>query len=74
MHSALLEVFAGLTNIYSFFDSKTLQAVTDTDEEGRQYVADIKNEEKDMRQSSRLSQSFGSILGDIGLYITLVEE
>jgi hypothetical protein len=34
-HSAPLEVFAALTNIYSCFNSKTLYAVTDRDDEGR---------------------------------------
>ncbi|CZT09981.1 uncharacterized protein RAG0_14585 [Rhynchosporium agropyri] len=49
-HSAPLEVFAALTNMYSHFDAKTLDVVTDTDEEGRQYIEDIMNEEKDMPQ------------------------
>ena len=73
-HSAPLEVFAALTNMYSLFDSKTLHAVTDTDEEGRQYIEDIMNEEKDTREGRKLSQTFGSILGDIGLCMTFFEE
>ncbi|KAH7317343.1 hypothetical protein BKA65DRAFT_411058, partial [Rhexocercosporidium sp. MPI-PUGE-AT-0058] len=73
-HSAPLEVFAVLTNMYSPFNSKTLHAVTDTDEEGRQYIDDIMNEEKETRQGRKLSQSFGGILGDIGLCMTFLEE
>ncbi|KAH6724277.1 hypothetical protein BKA61DRAFT_627028 [Leptodontidium sp. MPI-SDFR-AT-0119] len=67
-HSAPLEVFAALTNMYSRFDSKTLHAVTDTDEEGRQYIEDIMSEDKDTPQGRKLSQTIGSILGDIGLF------
>ncbi|KAG4432826.1 hypothetical protein IFR05_011691 [Cadophora sp. M221] len=73
-HSAPLEVFAALTNMYSVFDSRTLHAVTDTNEEGRQYIEDIMNEEMDTRQSRKLSQTFGSILGDIGLCMSFFEE
>ena len=71
-HSAPLEVFAALTNMYSRFDSKTLHAVTDSDEEGRQYIEDVMDE--DIRQGCRLSKTFGSILGDIGLCMTYFEE
>jgi hypothetical protein len=49
-HSALFEVFAALTNMYSYFYLKTLHAVTDRDEEGRQYIEDIIEEERDIRQ------------------------
>jgi len=73
-HSAPLEVFAALTNMYSRFDSKTIHAVTGSDEEGRQYIEDIMNEEKDIRQGCKLSKAFGSILGDIGLCMTYFEE
>ncbi len=73
-HSAPLEVFTALTNMYSCFDSKTLHAVTDRDEEGRQYIKDVIDEEKDIRQGCKLSQTFGSILGDIGLCMTYFEE
>jgi hypothetical protein len=37
-HSAPLEVFAALTNMYSRFDSKTIHAVPDSNAEGRQYI------------------------------------
>jgi len=73
-HSAPLEVFAALTNMYSCFDSKTLRAVTDRDDEGRQYIEDVMEEEKDIGQGCKLSKSFGSILGDIGLCMTYFEE
>jgi hypothetical protein len=73
-HSAPFEVFAALTNMYSRFDSKTLHAVTDTDEEGRRYVEDVVDEEKDIGQGCKLSKTFGSILGDIGLCMTYFEE
>jgi aminoglycoside phosphotransferase (APT) family kinase protein len=73
-HSAPLEVFTALTNMYSCFDSKTLHAVTDRDKEGRQYIKDVIDEEKDIRQGCKLSQTFGSILGDIGLCMTYFEE
>ncbi len=73
-HSAPLEVFAALTNMYSRFDSKTLRAVTDRDDEGRQYIKDVMEEEKDIGQGCKLSKSFGSILGDIGLCMTYFEE
>jgi hypothetical protein len=72
-HSAPLEVFAALTNMYSSFDSKTLRAVTDRDDEGRQYIKDVMEEEKDIGQGCELSKSFGSILGDIGLCMTYFE-
>lgn len=72
-HSAPLEVFTALTNMYSYFDSKTLHAVTDGDEEGRQYIEDVKDEE-DIRQGCKLSKTFGSILGDIGLCMMDFEE
>ena len=36
-------------------------------EEGRQYIEDIMHEEKDIRHGCKLSEAFGSILGDIGL-------
>jgi hypothetical protein len=72
-HSAPLKVFAALTNIYSRFDSKTLHAVTDGDEEGRQYIQDVMDEEN-IRQGCKLSKTFGSILGDIGLCMTYFEE
>lgn len=64
-HSSPLKVFAALTNMYSRFDSKTLHAVTDRDEEGRQ---------KDHRQGCKLSKTFGRTLGDIGLCMTYFEE
>jgi hypothetical protein len=67
-------VFAALTNVYSLFDSKMLHAVTDRDEEGRQYIKDVTNEEKDTRQGCKLSQTFGSVWGDIGLCMTYFEE
>jgi len=67
-------VFAALINIYSRFDSKTLRAVTDRDDKGKQYIKDVIEEEKDIRQGYKLSKSFGSILGDIGLCITYFEE
>lgn len=73
-HSAPLEVFAALTNMYSGFDSKTLHVVADRDGEGRQYIKDVMDEEKDMGQGCKLSQSFGSILGDIGLCMTSFEQ
>jgi hypothetical protein len=73
-HSAPLEVFAALTNMYSCFDSNTLRAVTDRDDEGRQYIEDVMEEEKDIGQGCKLSKSFGSILGDIGLCMTYFEE
>jgi hypothetical protein len=41
-------VFAALTNMYSRFDSKTLNAITDSDKEGRQYIKDVIDEEKDI--------------------------
>ncbi|KAF4627968.1 hypothetical protein G7Y89_g10190 [Cudoniella acicularis] len=70
-HSAPLEVFTALTNMYSCFDSKTLHAVTDRDDEGRQYIKDVMDE--DIRQGCKLSKTFGSILGDIGLCMTYFE-
>lgn len=73
-HSAPLEVFTALTNIYSCFDPKTLHAITDRDDEGRQYIKDVMHEEKDIRQGCKLSKAFGSILGDIGLCMTYFEE
>lgn len=73
-HSAPLEVFAALTNIYAYFDSKTLHAVTDRDDEGSQYIKDVMNEEKDIRQGYKLSKTFGNILGHIGLCMTHFEE
>jgi Phosphotransferase enzyme family len=72
-HSAPFEVFAALTNMYSRFDSKTLHSVTDSDE-GRHYIEDVMDEEKDIRQRCNLSKTFGSILGDIGLCMTHFEE
>ncbi|KAI9742400.1 MAG: hypothetical protein M1818_003933 [Claussenomyces sp. TS43310] len=72
-HSAPLEVFAALTNMYSLFDSETLHVVN-RDEEGRQYIEDIIDREKDFGQGCKLSQTFGSILGDIGLCMTYFEE
>ncbi len=73
-HSAPLEVFAALTNMYSRFDSKTLHVVTDSDDEGKQYIEDVMDEEKDIQQGCKLSKSFGSILGDIGLCMAYFEE
>lgn len=73
-HSAPLEVFAALTNMYSRFDPKTVRVVADGDEEGRQYIADVMDEEKDARQGCKLSKAIGSILGDIGLCMTYFEE
>jgi hypothetical protein len=67
-------LLTALTNIYSCFDSKTLYTVTDTDKEGRRYVEDVVDKEKDIGQGCKLSKTFGSILGDIGLYITYFEE
>jgi aminoglycoside phosphotransferase (APT) family kinase protein len=68
-HSAPFEVFAALTNMYSRFDAKTLHVVPDT-EEGRQYIEDVKDKERD----TGLSMAFGSILGDIGVCMTHFEE
>jgi hypothetical protein len=73
-HSAPLEVFAALTNMYSHFDAKTLHTVTEDHEEGRQYIEDVLDEEKDMPQGCRFSNTFGSILGDIGLCMMHFEE
>jgi hypothetical protein len=67
-------VFAALTNMYSRFDLKTLYAVPNTDKEGRRYVKDVVDEEKDIGQGCKLSKTFGSILRDIGLCITYFEE
>jgi aminoglycoside phosphotransferase (APT) family kinase protein len=39
-HSAPLEVFAALTNMYARFDSKTLHAIPDNNNEGQQYIED----------------------------------
>ncbi|OJD24731.1 hypothetical protein ACJ73_03910 [Blastomyces percursus] len=71
-HSAPLGVFAALTNIYSHFDSKTLHAVPDSNNEGEQYVEDIMDEER--QHGCKLSTHFGSVLGDIGLCMTHFEE
>jgi hypothetical protein len=73
-HSAPFDVFAASTNMYSCFDSTMLHAVSDRDEEGRRYVEDVIDEEKDIRQGSKPSEAFGSILGDIGLCMTYFEE
>jgi hypothetical protein len=72
-HSAPFEVFAALTNMYSRFDPKALRAVSDGDEEGRQYIKNIMDEEKGI-QGRKLSKAFGNILGDIGLCMTYFEE
>jgi hypothetical protein len=72
-HSAPFEVFAALTNMYSRFDPKALRAVSDGDEEGRQYIKDVMDEEKGI-QGRKLSKAFGNILGDIGLCMTYFEE
>jgi hypothetical protein len=74
IYSALFKVFAALTNIYSCFDSKTLYMVTNTDKEGKQYIEDVVDKEKDIGQGRVLSKTFGSIIGDIGLYITYFEQ
>ncbi len=67
-------MFAALTNMYSRFNSKTLYTVTNSDEEGRQYIEDVIDKEKDIRRGCKLSKTFGSIFGDIGLYMTYFEE
>ena len=73
-HSAPLEVFSALTNMYSRFDSKTLHAVPDSDNEGNEYIEDIVDEEYRIGHGCKLSKTFGSILGDIGLCMTYFEE
>jgi hypothetical protein len=44
--------------------------VTESDDEGRQYIEDVMHEEKNIRHGCKLSKAFGSILGDIGLCMT----
>lgn len=72
-HSAPLEVFTALTNMYSHFDSKVLRTVPNPDG-GSQYIHDVLNAEKDIGQVSILSQTIGSILGDISLCMTYFED
>lgn len=73
-HSAPLEVFAALTNMYSRFDSTTMHAEPDMNNEGKQYIEDIIDEERGIRHGCLLSETFGSILGDIGLCMIYFEE
>lgn len=53
-HSTPFEVFAALTNMYSRFDPEALRAVSDGDEEGRQYIKNVIDEEKGI-QGRKLS-------------------
>lgn len=72
-HSAPFEIFAAATNMYARFDSKTLHAVSEGDD-ARRYVEDIKDLEKDIQGPRKLSETFGSVLGDLGCCMTCFEE
>jgi hypothetical protein len=73
-HTAPIEVFAAQTNMYAAFDPE--RACLAWGEEGRQYLADIVREERgnDSSQSRKLSQAFGSLLGDLGFCMRLFEQ
>lgn len=71
-HSVPIEVFAARTNMYAGFDPN--RAALDWGDEGAQYLADVAEKERDMSSSHRLSQAFGSLLGDIGLCMQFFEE
>jgi len=71
-HSVPIEVFAARTNMYAWFNPD--RAALDWGDEGRQYLADITSKEEDMHLSQKLSKTFGSLLGDIGLCMQFFEE
>ncbi|KID94310.1 Protein kinase-like domain protein, partial [Metarhizium majus ARSEF 297] len=71
-HTAPIEVFAARMNMYASFNPQ--QATLDLNEEGKQYVGDVACTEMGMSASPRLSETFGSILGDIGLCMQFFEE
>lgn len=71
-HTAPIEVFAARMNMYASFNPQ--HANLDLNEEGKQYVADVACMEMGMSASPRLSETFGSILGDIGLCMQFYEE
>ncbi|KAI9789351.1 MAG: hypothetical protein M1816_006240 [Peltula sp. TS41687] len=73
-HSAPFEVFAALTNLYSCFDLKTVQAIPDGEEDGRSYIEDVMDQEMMMSGEPKLSAAFASILGDIGHWMISFEE
>jgi hypothetical protein len=60
--------------MYSCFYSKTLYAVPDSNNESKQYIEDTVDEEHGARHRCKLSKTFGSILGDIGLCMIYFEE
>jgi aminoglycoside phosphotransferase (APT) family kinase protein len=49
-HSAPIEVFAALTNMYSRFDPETLHMVPDSDD-GRRYIEDVKDKDRETGQA-----------------------
>lgn len=71
-HTAPIEVFAARMNMYASFNPQ--RASLDLKEEGKQYVGDIACMEAGMDVSQKLSETFGSILGDIGLCMQFYEE
>jgi hypothetical protein len=71
-HSAPLQVFAALTNMYSSFDQKILHVVPS--EDGKAYIKDIMHEEEKMQLTNKISLCFGSILGDLSHCMYLFEE
>lgn len=72
-HSAPLEVFAAATNMFSHFNPKTLRVNFHENQQGLQYIEDVKAKEKHLCQESGLSKAFGSLLGDIGMCMARFE-
>ncbi|KAG8415435.1 hypothetical protein J3458_009282 [Metarhizium acridum] len=71
-HTAPVEIFAARMNMYASLDSQgeTINLV----DEGKQYIADIADTEMNLNPSCRLSGTFGSILGELGLCMHFYEE
>ncbi|WEW56137.1 hypothetical protein PRK78_001572 [Emydomyces testavorans] len=68
-HSAPMEVFAVLTNMYSRFDSTRLHVVTDSE-----YIKEVRSKDLAVRQGCKLAGTFGSIWGDVGMCMVHFEE
>ena len=71
-HSAPMAVFAARTNMYTYFDAE--DAALHWDEEETRYMVDVIDREKEMNLSPQLSQTFGSVLSDLGLCMQIFED